>query len=115
MKRGELWITRFSASEVQHVKKKNEHSGTLRPGIYPIGSTESRAAARMLARQKDEQAERLEVILSGKVCRVPGDPTQPSATPWMECSNGKLMRGLIVPEGMTTDEARQVLLNTKVH
>jgi hypothetical protein len=96
------------------ILKLNTHKngptiGTLRPGIYPIGSPESRAAARMLARQKDEQAERLEVILSGRVCRVSGNPKLPSATAWMQCANGKLMRGLIVPDGMSTDEARRIV------
>jgi hypothetical protein len=66
----------------------------------------------MLAQQRDDQTDRLEVILSGKVCRVSGDPKQPSATPWMKCSNGKLMRGLIVPDGMSTDEARRIVDST---
>jgi hypothetical protein len=107
MKHDELWISRFSASEVQHVSKENERPSALRPGIYPIGSAESRAAARMLAQQRDDQTDRLEVILSGAVCRVSGDPKQPSATAWMKCANGRLMRGLIVPDGMTVEEAQQ--------
>lgn len=88
------------------MKKENEYPSSFRPGIYPIGSPQSRAAARMLAQQKDEQRDRLEVILSGKVCRASADPALPSATPWMACSNGKFMRGLIVPDGMTVEEAR---------
>jgi hypothetical protein len=88
------------------VSGENKHLSVLRPGIYPIGSAESRAAARMLAQQRDDQTDRLEVILSGSVCRS-SDPSQPSATPWMRCANGKLMRGLIVPDGMTVEEAQR--------
>jgi hypothetical protein len=82
---------------------------TLKPGQYPIGSPESRAAARMLARQKDDQTNRLEVILSGSVCRVPGDPSKPTATPWITFDNGKVVRALILPEGMTPAEAHRIV------
>ena len=80
---------------------------TLKPGNYPIGSAQSRAAARILAHQRQDLVERLDVILSGKVCRVSGDSSQPRATAWMKCPDGKLMRGLIVPDGMTTEEPQR--------
>jgi len=66
-------------------------------------SPESRAAARLLARERADRRERLEFIIRGDV--------GPHATPWMEDHNGIRMpvRCLCMPEGMSLEEARLVV------
>jgi hypothetical protein len=82
-----------------------------RPGDFPLKSSASRAAARILAGRKGDRLQRVEIILS------PGmtDATEPSATPWLESVfgsgplAGKLVRTLSVPLGMSPDEARRTV------
>jgi len=79
----------------------------LKPGDFPLGSLESRAAARMLVHQRGEQCDRLEIIVFGE----PADDGAPLATPWMKDQNGSelLIRILGVPQGMTVEEARRMV------
>ena len=76
----------------------------MRPGDFPLGSTESRAAARLLARKRTDQRERLEIIIMG-------EDGPPRASPWTEDRNGtgRLMRTLSVPDGMSAEEARRIV------
>ena len=74
-----------------------------KPGDFPVGSPASRAAARMLAQHRNDQRERLEIIIRGE--------EELRATPWTEDFNGsgKLMRVLCVPDGMTIEEAQRIV------
>ena len=64
---------------------------TLRPADFPVGSAQSRAAARMLAQQRESQRERLEIIISGE--------PELCASDWSERWDGKLIRTLCLPNG----------------
>ena len=63
---------------------------TLRPADFPVGSAQSRAAARMLAQQRESQRERLEIIISGE--------PELYASDWSERWDGKLIRTLCLPD-----------------
>jgi hypothetical protein len=67
----------------------------------------------MLAQHRNDQRERLEIIIRADVrpYRPGDDASLPHATPWTEDFNGsgKLMRTLCVPEGMTIEEARRIV------
>lgn len=62
----------------------------MKPGDFPIGSMESRAAARMQVERGRETQERIEIICH--VSRPRRDYTQPLATPWQDISDGRSMR-----------------------
>jgi hypothetical protein len=83
---------------------------TLKPGDFPLGSAESRAAARMLAQQRETQGKRLEIILSSWMRPARGND-KPHATPWIPHAfeDGTLVRTLVVPEGMSAEEARRIV------
>ncbi len=74
---------------------------SLHPADFPVGSAQSRAAARMLAQQRENQRERLEIIITGEA--------ELHGTPWTECSDGTLMRTLCLPGNMSIagDEVRR--------
>lgn len=78
-----------------------------KPGNFPLHSPESRAAARILAGQREDQRERITIVMHAAY--RPPDETydEPRATPWKEGEAGLvgLVRTLVVPVGMTADEA----------
>ena len=65
------------------------HSGP-QPGDFPIGSIESRAAARALAESRDESEPRLEWI-NDSIPRPERGPAQ-SPIPWVRTADGRLFR-----------------------
>ena len=75
----------------------------------PMGSPKSRAAARMLAQQKRDVRQRLEIVIN--IPRPRADNTKPDATPWIGDYNGsgKLVRTLYVPDGMSVEDARRIV------
>jgi hypothetical protein len=81
-----------------------------KPGDFPLKSTESRAAARILAGRKSDKFGRIEIILSPWATPA---TEPPKATPWTFCDggafDGKLVRTLHVPDGMSADEARRIV------
>jgi hypothetical protein len=83
----------------------------LRPDSFPIGSPESRAAARMLAECRKKQCRRFDLVTNAlfpdPVDNTLPDPSQPYATPWHGTLDEGLMRMLYVPKGMTEEEARR--------
>lgn len=72
----------------------------MKLGDFPIGSLESRAAARVLLVQKRNKQERVQVVLSFRGPRR-GEGTQrpdiPAAEPWTVCPDGKLFRVVYIP------------------
>jgi len=84
-----------------------------RPGDFALGSPESRAAARMLADHNESRIERLTILLPGAWAErhsVPPSGPGPSATPWIRSPlNGKHVRTLVLPDGMTAEEATRIV------
>jgi len=76
------------------------------PGDFPIGSLESRAAARALLEGNTRQ--RLEFIHYVPI-RPIQDMTKPHATPWVVTQDGELFRLVYVPADMDTEEAQRIL------
>jgi hypothetical protein len=74
---------------------------TPKPGDFPIGSVESRAAMRLRLNQGDES----QVIEIVSLIPRPGrDNTRPRVTR----EKGNCFRILYVPPGMAEDEAREI-------
>ena len=80
---------------------------TIKPGNFPIGSPQSRAAARLRLEHMNDDRERIQLI--SFVPRPNQDNTRPHATPWHECDDGRLFRVLYVPHGMEDSEARRIV------
>ena len=84
----------------------------MKPEDFPIGSLESRAAARSMLEVRDKDVRRLELVtnvLFPDHGEERQDRSRPHATPWTRTLDGGLMRILYVPSGMTADEARAVV------
>lgn len=79
----------------------------VRPGEYPLGSAQSRAAARALLASRLEGRERVDFVVRC-IVDVPGF-TKPQLGEWSECDDGTLMRCSYLPAGMTIEEAERVV------
>jgi len=80
------------------------------PGDFPVGSPESRAAARLLLSDRESARDRLEIISSIPRPERNGHRNdKPRATPWTETPDGRLVRFLYVPQGMTEESARKAV------
>ena len=80
---------------------------TPKPGNFPIGSPESRAAARLTLEYASDNRERFEFV--SHIPRPNEDNTRPHATPWVDYGDGILRRILYVPPGMDKAEARRIV------
>jgi hypothetical protein len=81
-----------------------------RPGDFPVGSPESRAAARLMLSDRERERDRLELIHHVPRPERDGHSNEePHATPWTETLDGRLMRVLYVPPAMTVDVARRIV------
>jgi hypothetical protein len=67
---------------------------SLRPGDFPLGSTLSRAAARLLMKERRDTRKR--VTLISNVCRSGGDENEPHVGPWRDFGD-TLMRMIYLP------------------
>ena len=74
-----------------------------KPGEFPIGTIQSRAAARMLLDRARQGRERL--VVRHSIPDPRHDNTKPHATPWGTLTDGRLMRWVYVPPGMAAEEA----------
>ena len=83
---------------------------TPKPGDFPIGSPESRAAARMLMRSRVDNRKRLQFITNTMLAHHDGNP-EPHVTPWIETLDGGLFRFVYAPNG-TDEETKERLLAT---
>jgi hypothetical protein len=87
---------------------------TPRPGNFPIGSPESRAAARMLMGSRRDNRKRIQFVTNVSFPDhdgPPGDRSKLYVTPWTETQDGCLFRFVYVPNG-TDDETEERLVAT---
>ena len=67
---------------------------SLRPGDFPIGSALSRAAARLLMKERHDTRKRVEII--SNICRPDGDKNEPHVGQWQDFGE-TLMRMIYLP------------------
>jgi hypothetical protein len=67
-----------------------------KPGDFPLGSPQSRAAARMLMERVADE-ERVEMIFSGSVISLESQQRPPSASEWTRGADGVLRRTVFIP------------------
>ena len=83
---------------------------TPKPGNFPIGSPESRAAARLTLEYASDNRERIQLLSHIPWPHGPHqDHTRPHVGPWQEWADGKLFRIVYVPPEMDVEEARRIL------
>jgi hypothetical protein len=80
----------------------------MKPGDFPIGSTESRAAARAML--KSRMKGRPTVQMLGRY--VGKDESALIIGPWQPSNNGGFWRGLQVPRGSSKEAINRVLDST---
>jgi hypothetical protein len=71
----------------------------VRPGDFPLGSLESRAAARALAGTRSDSAPRIQLIHS--VHRPHLDHRRIHVSAWGETGDGRFFRCIYVPPGLS--------------
>jgi hypothetical protein len=76
------------------------------PGEYPLGSPQSRAAARAMLKRRLEGRKRVDFVVRC-IVDVPGF-TKPQVGDWVECDDGMLMRCSHLPAGMTIEQAERI-------
>jgi hypothetical protein len=77
-----------------------------RPGDFPLGSPESRAAARMLLKNQRDGRQRIEIV--SNIARPGVDNAKPCMSPWSDFGD-ILMRMVYVPDAMSEEETRKLL------
>jgi len=83
----------------------------LRPDSFPIGSPESRAAARNLLEARDKSGpERIQIVWDIWAGVNASKDSTPSVGPWYEQPDGRLARIIFAPGA--DEETIQRLLNT---
>jgi len=80
----------------------------VRPGGFPLGSTQSRAAARASLESRYAERRRIDVICS--IPRHGGNKIRIGA--WIEGADGSLFRLSNIPPGMTMEEAERIVSQT---
>jgi hypothetical protein len=78
----------------------------MRPSEYPLGSIQSRAAARGLLEHRFASRRRIDIVSS--IPRPGGNGGIHIGT-WTECEDGSLFRFSSIPPGMTIEEAEQMV------
>jgi hypothetical protein len=87
---------------------------TPKPGDFPIGSPESRSAARMLMGSRLDNRKRIQFVTNASFPDHDGpsrDRSKSYVTPWTETRDGCLMRFVYVPNG-TDEETKNRLIAT---
>jgi hypothetical protein len=91
----------------------------VRPADFPVGSPESRAAARAAVEQRRASQKRRELVI---VHSVPSpnresdpdfDPLGPIVHEWRMAEDGVLERTCWIPPGMTVEEAERICAEQK--
>ena len=77
-----------------------------RPGDFPLGSRESRAAARLLLNSLANTRRRIEIV--SHIPRPGQDGTKPHVSDWNDFGDA-LMRMVYVPPGMSFEEALKLV------
>ena len=81
-----------------------------KPGDYPVGTPQSRAAARALLEAKRLGRERVDLVCS---IPRPGDEGAIHIGKWIEKPDGSVFRFSNVPAGMTIAEAERLAAKLK--
>ena len=89
---------------------RSNSQGLPRPEEFPVGSVESRAAARAILESRESGVRRFQIILDVPRPRREGRP-ETIVGHWTKQSDGTLFRTVIVPPG-TDKETLQRLLAT---
>jgi hypothetical protein len=95
------------------MKPPNSNKQTLRPESFPLGSPESRAAARMFAEHRQDTRKRIQFVTNVRLPPERGflEP-EDSSKPWIGSSQdcgATLMRFVYIPPEMSADEVRNIL------
>ena len=85
-------------------------TGRLNLGGLPLGSAQSRAAARALLERRFAGRNRLDIVSS--IPRPGGDGGIHIGT-WLEGADGTLMRFSNIPAGMTLEDAERIAAETQ--
>ena len=87
---------------------KTSNSNSLpRPEEFPLGSMESRAAARAMLEAQEKGVRRLQIIIAAPRPRREGEP-RTKVGPWFETADG-LTRYVFVPPGTDEETLRRLL------
>lgn len=81
--------------------------GWPHPASFPVGSDESRAAARALLEERENISDRLQVV--SHIPHWDQDNTRPHIGPWQPTISGTPMRVVYVPPGTDEETLRQLL------
>jgi hypothetical protein len=88
------------------IENKGKHvpliATVLNPAEFPIGSPQSRAAARMFAANRQDNRQRIQFVTNAILPPLAGyagpeDETTPWFGPWQECTDGALFRFVFKP------------------
>jgi hypothetical protein len=95
------------------MKPSNRGEHTIRPESFPLGSPESRAAARMFAELRHDSRKRIQFVTNVRLppergCLGPEDSSKPWISSWQDCG-ATLMRFVYIPPEMSADEVRNIL------
>jgi hypothetical protein len=90
------------------VSRSNNEDGLPRPYEFPLGSAESRAAARAMLEAQERGVRRLQIIFDAPRPRREGEP-HTKVGPWFETEDGGLMRYVFVPPGTDEETLRRLL------
>ena len=81
-----------------------------RPEEFPVGSAESRAAARALLELHERGVRRITLIIDPAMRpRREGPPDEASVGPWFIGKDGNLFRTALIPKGMDEETKRRLL------
>ena len=90
--------------------RTSDSDGLPRPEEFPLGSTESRAAARAMLDAQRRAVRRVQIIHS--IPHPNEDDSRPHVGHWQQWGEGGLMRLIYVPPG-TDEETTRHLLATR--
>ena len=88
--------------------RTSNSDGLPRPEEFPLGSPESRAAARAMLEAQERDVRRVSIILDAPRPQHEGEPDT-KVGPWYKTADGALMRTVIVPPGTDENTLRRVL------
>jgi hypothetical protein len=100
------------------MKPSNSDRHTLRPESFPLGSPESRAAARMFAENRQDTRKRIEIVTNVRLppergCLGPEGSSKLWVGPWQDCGD-VLVRFVHMPAGMDFQEERRGVIDSVV-
>ena len=88
--------------------KTSNSDGLPRPDEFPLGSMESRAAARAMLEAQESGVRRLQIVIDAPRPRREGQPDT-RVGPWCKADDGTMTRSVIVPPGTDEETLRRLL------